>query len=80
MKRKVKSLTEECIVAGTEWLSPSEKRDQTLKCKLFDSLTKSPGKLAGDIPMAQRRFLREMERDDILECRVEHNDFRWYVK
>src|SRR5690348_5518923 len=57
----------------------AEKREATLKAKLLQLLSQFPGTLAGNIPMAQRRFLREMEKAGLLECRVEHNDFKWYV-
>jgi hypothetical protein len=55
-------------------------KDQTLRRKLLMLIRQFPGTLAGNIPRSQRRFLRELEQEDMLECRVEANAFRWYCK
>jgi hypothetical protein len=60
-------------------MNPTEKRNATLKAKLLALLRQFPGTLAGNIPAAQRRFLRELEKEGLAECRVEHNEFKWYA-
>ena len=55
-------------------------KDQTLRRKLLTLIRQFPGTLAGNIPRSQRRFLRELEQEGKLACRVEANAFRWYCK
>ena len=60
-------------------MSASKKRDNTLKQKLLALVRQFPGTLTGNIPPAQRRFLKELEKAGLLESRPEGNEFRWYA-
>jgi hypothetical protein len=59
--------------------SSTEKRNESHKRKLVQLLRRLPGTLAANIPVVQRRFLAELERQGIVECRIERDAFRWYV-
>ena len=55
-------------------------KDQILRRKLLTLIRQFPGTLAGNIPRSQRRFLRELEKEGKLKCRVEAREFRWYCR
>ncbi len=57
-------------------MTTAEKRDKTNREKLLKIIKDRPGTSASQIPMAQRRFLREFEKSGVLVCR----DARWFVK
>jgi hypothetical protein len=59
--------------------SSAAKRNEIHKRKLVQLLRRLPGTLAATIPVVQRRFLAELERQGIVECRMESDAFRWYV-
>lgn len=52
------------------------KSDQTLQAKLLKAIFDKPGIEAGDIPVAQRRFLRPLEKQGTLE--FHDADGGWY--
>jgi hypothetical protein len=56
------------------------KADETLRNKLLALIQAFPGIEPANIPMAQVRFLRPLEKEGQIECRTEGDQHKWYLK